>query len=281
MNRFTGIVAVLILGCCAQYGAAGLVGYWPFNGTGNDASGVNTNLTLVGDASYGSSLSGGMGSSLSLDGNGDAAIGTNFVKVAGNNATISAWVFANSISGTDWDSVLKNWGTGAAGQFHFGIGQGTTRMQGITGGFNTIIDPNNFPVGQWVHVAWVMDADVSILAPIQRLYLNGSQVATGTYSGVLTQGTATGLGIGYKPNDDGTALSNNGPGAWNGRIDDVGIFNEVLGDSAIMQIYQNGLQGIQLDGTSVPEPSSATMAMVALSGLGLAWRRGKARSRQS
>jgi hypothetical protein len=280
MNRLTGIVAVLVLCGSAQYGAAGLVGYWPFNGTGDDASGVNIDLNLVGDADYGTSVHSGLGNSLALDGDGDAAIGTNFVKVSGNNATISAWVYATTISGNEWDSVLKNWGTTVGGQFHLGMSIGTDKMQGITGTGQTVIDPGSFPVGQWVHVAWVLDSDVSILSPIQRIYLNGVQVATAAYSGTLPPGAATGLGIGHKPNDDGTGLSDNGPGAWNGRIDDVGIFDEVLSDGAILAIYQNGLQGIQLDGTTVPEPSAMVTALVASFTLGLARRRGKARSRQ-
>src|SRR5690606_30710631 len=124
-----------------------------------------------------------------------------------------------------------------------------------------------------------MDSDVSIASPIQRLYFNGQQVATGAYSGTLTPGTATGLGIGHKPNDDGTGISTNGPGGWNGLIDDVGIFDDALDEDAVLQIYQNGLQGIQLDGTMVPEPSSATIALAALAGLGVARRRRRMRAR--
>jgi hypothetical protein len=61
------------------------------------------------------------------------------------------------------------------------------------------------------------------------------------------------LGIGHKPNDDGSALdAGGGPGPWNGRIDDVGMYNEALSQTQIREIYQDGLAGIQLDGTVTP-----------------------------
>jgi hypothetical protein len=67
-----------------------------------------------------------------------------------------------------------------------------------------------------------------------------------------------------KPNDDGSATGDaNGPGYWNGLIDDVGIYNEALSTAQIAQIVQNGNAGIQLDGTSVPEPGAMSLAVVA------------------
>src|SRR5690606_2990120 len=78
---------------------------------------------LVGDATFAPSMVAGFGQALSLDGNGDGAIGPNFVKIAGNNMTGMAWVYANSLAG-DWNTIVKNWGVAGGGQFHFGLGSG-------------------------------------------------------------------------------------------------------------------------------------------------------------
>src|SRR5690606_13585510 len=39
---------------------------------------------------------------------------------------------------------------------------------------------------------------------------------------------------------------------WNGRIDDVALFDEAMTTEEVNQLYLNGLAGIQADGTTVP-----------------------------
>jgi hypothetical protein len=248
-----GLTAVLSWSFATAASAA-LVAYYPFNGNANEATGNNINLNLVGNAGFGSSVSPGLGSALALDGDGDGAIGSSFVKIAGNNMTAVAWANAASLD-QEWNSIIKNWGQTVGGQFHFGLGtQAANTLQSIVAGATTLVAPTNFPTNEWAHVAFVVDA-----AALQhRLYINGAVVGTAAYTGTLGLGTATGLGIGYKPNDDGTVLATNGPGPWNGRLDDVGLFNEALSTAQIQQIYQNGLVGIPL----VPEPSSVGLLIV-------------------
>jgi hypothetical protein len=244
-----------------------MVAYYPFDNHGNDVTGMNVNLNLVGNAGYGSSVSAGLGQALSLDGDGDGAIGGPFVKLTSNDATVVAWAYAESLAG-DWNTIIKNWGTSAGGQFHLGLGSiAADTLQNFFRNNNTNTALNvlgTFPVQTWTHVAFVLDS----VTLEHRLYINGSVAATGPYSGILGLGgaTITGLGVGIKPNDNGTLVSDNGPGPWNGRIDDVGIFNEVLSDSRLLEIYQDGLQGIPL---GVPEPAAMALCVLAVAAMSL------------
>jgi Concanavalin A-like lectin/glucanases superfamily len=261
------LVGALCLGI-ASHASAGLFAYYPFNGDANDASGVNIDLNLVGDAGYGTSVAPGLGSSLSLDGNGDGAIGSGFVKAtAGGSFSVVAWVYANNLD-AEWDTIVKNWGTTTGGQFHFGLGNNfANTLQEYLNGPAGVTDDVDLPTNEWVHTAAVFDA----VAGKHRLYINGAEAASVDTTTPLGLGAATGLGVGIKPNDDGSAVSSEGafpsPGPWNGRIDEVGLYDEALQPEDILQIYHNGLNGIQLDGTSVPEPATLCGALLAAIGM--------------
>jgi hypothetical protein len=240
---------------------AALVAYYPLDGNANEATGNNINLNLVGDAGFGPSVHAGLGSALTLDGMGDGAIGPNFVKIANTSMTAVAWANAASLAG-DWNSIVKNWGTGIGGQFHFGLGSvAANTLQNVANGVPNVGMLSDFPTNQWAHVAFVIDS----VGREHRLYMNGALAASVPFTMAqvgLGLGTATGLGIGHKPNDDGTALdAGGGPGPWNGSLDDVGLFNEALTGAQINQIYQNGLAGIPL----VPEPSSGWLLVACAS----------------
>jgi hypothetical protein len=167
--------------------------------------------------------------------------------------TVVGWAYAESLDG-DWNTIIKNWGTTAGGQFHLGLGAvATNRLQNYRASGAFVQAPTDFPLQEWIHTAFVLDSN----AGEHRLYMNGVVVATQPYLEPNGLGSAhiTGLGVGIKPNDNGTEASTNGTGAWNGRLDDVGIFDEALSTEQILQIYQNGLIGIQLDGTTEPPPT--------------------------
>jgi hypothetical protein len=235
--------------CLAGQASAILWGHYPLNGNADEASGNNIDLDLVGDASFGRSVHPGLGGAISFDGAGDGAIGANFNKLTTNDATVVAWAYAESLAG-DWNTIIKNWGQTVGGQFHLGLGDGAANtLQNHLVGHMPASAATDFPVGQWVHAAFVLDS----VALQNRLYMNGVVVATAAYSGTLGLGGASGLGIGIKPNDNGTAPSSGAAaGPWNGRIDDVGLYNQVLSTAQILQLYQNGLTGKQLDGTTAP-----------------------------
>lgn len=250
-----GLALLLLGGICsllvATPASADLWGYYQMNGTSdNQAANPNTDLTLYGNAGYAGSVHPGLGAALSLDGDGDGAIGQNFNVFTTNNVTVAAWVYADSLEG-EWNTIVKNWGQNVGGQFHFGLGSfNTNTLQNILGSGATAADGNDFAEGEWVHTAFVLDAT----AGEHRLYINGQVVANVAYNGIFNPGGASALGVGVKPNDTGDAIppAGSGPGFWNGRIDDVALFNEALSTAEVNQLYLNGLAGIQADGTTVP-----------------------------
>jgi hypothetical protein len=255
-TKFGATLCAFVIAACATNDVhAQLWGYYPLNSHSNDASLNNINLNPVGNTSYAGSLHPGLNAAATFDGAGDGLIGGGFNKFTSNDVTVVAWAYADSLAG-DWNSIVKNWGTTAGGQFHLGLGSTVANtLQNFISDNNVntnVTAPGTtlFPENTWVHTAFVLDS-VNLQ---HRLYMNGVVVAQGAYSGILTPGgaTITGLGIGHKPNDDGTELSNNGPGPWNGRIDEVGLYNFAMTTAEIQEIYNDGLAGIQLDGTTSP-----------------------------
>jgi hypothetical protein len=255
-NRFAVLlVAMTGLLCASRDASAVLWGYYPLNETADEATLTNANLTLMGDATYGSSLHPGLNAALALgtlnNNAAGGAIGGGFNKFQNNDVTVVGWAYASSLAG-DWNTIVKNWGTTAGGQFHLGLGStiNDTLQNFIANGTN-VTAPSPFPLNEWVHTAFVLDS----VALQHRLYMNGQVVVSGAYSGTLGPGNVgiTGLGIGHKPNNIGSGFdTGGGPGPWHGRIDEVGLYDTAFTTAGIQQLYQNGLAGIQLDGTTAP-----------------------------
>ena len=152
----------------------------------------------------------------------------------------SAWVWAESLP--TWASVAKNWGQATTGQFHFGITDSSGDLSNyITqsgGGTVSARTQQPFPIGTWVHVAFVCDG-ASL-----RLYQNGVQVAAAAYDGSLIAPPAMhSLAIGVKTGDDGVTPDS---GYWDGRIDDLGLWLRPLTPDEIRGIYTAGLAGLDL-----------------------------------
>lgn len=241
------LIAVICVGlgsaCNAQTHA-----YWKFNNTGDNEN-TNSDLTLTGGANYGQSVHPGLGNSLGTFTQGDGAIGQNFTRVTGNNLTAVAWAFSTSNAGP-WNTIVKQWGQSVVGQFHLGLGLEFAETMDAEIGNPSVhfTDDTNFELNQWIHTAFVFDD----AADEYRLYFDGVLAHSAPYTANLVQptdtGLATGIGVGIKPNDDGTATDF---GTWFGQLDDVAIFDRVLSETEIGQIHDNGLAGIQVDGTSV------------------------------
>lgn len=258
------IAAALMTGAITVQSQAALVSYHNLNGQSDDQVGSN-DLSAFGDAGFGASLNGGLGQAGTFDGVDDGFIGNSFAGISGNDATVVAWVWANSLP--DWATIAKNWGDSIAGQFHFGAGQAAAdtlnnfATDSSGAGFSIGTSASNIPLNQWVHVAFVLDSS----AGQQRMYINGALDGPAAAYTDLDQTPAVGgaFGIGNKPNDAGDNVG--AVGDWDGLIDEVGVFDEALSVNQIAQIIADAQEGIQLDGSSVPEPAS--LALLGLGGL--------------
>jgi alpha-mannosidase len=197
-------------------------GWWKFDETSGataaDSSG-NGNTGTVSGASW---TTGHLSNALSFNGSSNYVLAGNYPKPT-TTATYTAWVYANSAP--TWASIIKNWGNTTAGQIHLGIdntsGKLSVYMTQSNGTTVNCIEATAFPTGSWQHVATVADGSTI------RLYRNGTQVASVSYNGTLKT-SFNALGIGVKPNEAGTGPDSTNPGYWNGKIDDVRIYNRAL-----------------------------------------------------
>src|SRR6185369_16089711 len=84
-----------------------------------------------------------------------------------------------------------------------------------------------FPLGGWQLVAFTAGGGVL------RLFRNGQLVASSPYTGTFVAPSLAGLGIGVKLNTTGTAADTGAPGFWQGRLDELAIWNRALATNEI------------------------------------------------
>jgi hypothetical protein len=161
----------------------------------------------------------------------------------------SAWVWADARP--TWATIVKNWGGGTGGQFHFGLentfGDLSNYIQAQGSGAPTTREgaATPLPTNSWQHVAFSADGTT------MRIYRNGVQVGSVAYSGNLIASIMAPLGIGVKLNDAGTAADTGSPGYWQGKLDDLGLWSRGLSSTEIVAIYNAGLEGRNLENASL------------------------------
>lgn len=214
----------------------GLVGWWPFDGNGNNFQTTN-NAAVFGGAAF---VPGQVAQALNFDGVDDYAAVNNPSGLnvgAGNGFTIDLWINPADIS---QQRPLVEWGDGAAqGQgAHLWLAVGN--VSGLlyanirdTSGANHIISS---PAGVLTanthqHVALVYEKTFSVAI----LYVNGNIVATEAFGTVFTPRTDNDLFFGVRPFPPGER--------YTGRMDEVEIFNRALSQSEIQGISNAGSAG--------------------------------------
>ncbi len=165
--------------------------------------------------------------------------------------TITAWIYLNRLTGTDevclswpadgcqlFNSRIIQAGTYDPGRLAYGIEDNHYRLLFEFGNFIFQVGPNANPnsvsipmadvmrAGEWIHIAGVYTGDRI------KLYINGELVASEASSGNIVQPPQNRLFIGTKspqaPSGD----------TWNGRLDEVAIFNKALTADEIKQVMQ-------------------------------------------
>ena len=219
----------------------GLVGYWGFNGNANDQSGNGNNGTVNG-ATLTTDRFGNANSAYSFDGF------SNFVRIYNsstlNNPTISisGWFNTNNLSYDDYlgakGIVGKWWQTPSVCEDNYNAylvylnkptNQDNTFLGGATSFYagnvfyaNTIININN-----WYHFVFIHDS-----ASGGKLYINGNLVNSNNYSGAICNSLNNVI--------IGSDVENgNFYRFFDGKIDDVAIYNRALTQSEITQLYNS------------------------------------------
>jgi hypothetical protein len=104
--------------------------------------------------------------------------------------------------------------------------------------------------GVWYHAAMVwgnvgnLDEITGEQLPSQRVYLNGMRVAENLNTGVFEITTSGSWALG---------TDTFGGREWPGLLDDLAIFDSALSDAEVLQIYNNGLMGIDAAGNTVEQ----------------------------
>ena len=226
---------------------AGLSAYYRFEaGSGTTAADLTSNkndgtlggLNIAYQPSWSSGVPAVAGStgSLSFDGVNDYALAPDSPSLRPASAlTVAAWVNFSAITGGDRVIVSKPAGTGTNDSFVLYYNGGTLRASsGSTTAQATQLTYAWTPtVGTWYHVAYTYDATTGI----QKLYLNGAQVATNTSQVALGYDTHP-LLIGTDSNNESLAGS-----YFAGKIDEVNVWNVALPPATIATNRTIQLQG--------------------------------------
>jgi hypothetical protein len=211
----------------------GLVGYWPFNGNADDASGNGNNGTVNG-ATLTTDRFGNAGKAYSFDGVNDwIQVQNNSNLNLGSEFTLSVWINSNPGygSGTPWNDhnhIISRWGGG-------GLNAATYQMNINSNGniviatSNTIQNSGSYSThqnlpGSWYHVLGTYKNQVV------TYYFNG--VKFDSVQNVLPpQASLFDLAFGRESN--ATPPQSH----VNGIIDDIAIYNRALSVSEIQQLY--------------------------------------------
>ena len=245
MKKASIFLFLIIITCNAHAGINdGLVAYYPFNGNANDESGNGNNGTL-----YGPILT---SDSKDINNRAYSFDGIDDYILCGNNAslnpesavTVSAWIFING-----FPLVESNYDTGWAAiidkgiSYHFGL----NAIYGLTftvfsgthykGFWRNIPPENDFLLQQWYHVVGSFDEQ----SGEGYLYINGVRqyIEARWDNGWPTTLNPSNkeLKIGNENSDSPGDIGNQ----WlNGKIDEVRIYNRMLAESDIQELYNLG-----------------------------------------
>jgi hypothetical protein len=232
----TSLAALTAFSLCAQVPSYvptnGLVGWWPFNGNANDESG-NGNNGVVNGATLTEDRFGNSNEAHSFT-SGNSITSTPNLPIGNSPRSVSLWFQTTSLSynintGLEANSMVTygsgiGVGGGANGQCNLETQVGILRLNhyavGVSGPF--VSD------GIWHNATYTYDGNIHMLY-LDNLLVNMASYAINTG---ITQ-----LIIGNRASEPNWH-------PYNGKIDDVGIWNRALDECEIQALYNAGAQGV-------------------------------------
>jgi hypothetical protein len=216
----------------------GLVGWWPFNGNANDESGNGNNGTVNGAALTLDRFN-NTNSAFNFDGLDDYIQGLNPLSNLTSNYSISCYVNISSWQGglfihvgIDQNAFTRN---------GFGFGYGNT--QAVFNGQNLLGLLSNVAwyqsgyqfsnLSTWYHIVIVRNLNTL------SYYVNGILVGSNLITTIVPPSNSLFFG-------SGSALYAN----FNGKLDDIGIWNRALTQTEITALYTSALSSESYTNTS-------------------------------
>jgi hypothetical protein len=206
----------------------GLVGWWPFNGNANDESGNNNNGTVNGTVLT-TDRFGITNKAYSFDGNADFIdCGNNSSVNISGSITISSWILANNFDNDH--GIVSKMNTSGVCAYNLVTSSAfsITPLNKLRWDnscnflFSNAITSNN-----WIHV--VVTYDNSTLE--KNIYLNGLLSASNFSPQSSITLNSDNLFIGaHQPSNDANW-------SWDGKLDDIGIWNRILTTCEIQNLF--------------------------------------------
>ena len=227
----------------------GLVGWLPFSGNANDESGNGNNGTVNG-ATLTTDRFGNAGNAYNFDGVGDKIIianSPNFILYRNNwssgnvtsnenSFTLSAWILPIGDSSkclfskrnyTSFQSMIKNNGT---------IHNAITILDSINN--NASINLLN----NWQNITIIWDF------PTLKTYINAMLVDSASNFSFISTANPSDFEIGYWDSNEPLPVHHS---PWDGKIDDIGIWNRALTECEIADLYNAQLGSFSNSSVSI------------------------------
>lgn len=209
----------------------GLVGWWPFNGNCNDESINGNDGTVIGAVSLTTDRYGTPNSAYSFPGNSSAYININqdsSFSIFSDGISLSVW-FLSFVQNTSGRILQVGNTDGGNKGFHIAYfpNVGSYLSNGLGTGYGTW--NNSIPSLQtnlWNHMVFTADFN----SGIWRVFHNGNLIlsdTSNTISPINFQSNPFSIGRKAVSAFD----------AWNGKIDDIGIWNRALTTHEIVSLY--------------------------------------------
>ena len=210
----------------------GLVGWWPFTGNAIDSSG-NANNGTVNGATLTADRFGNVNSAFIFDGVND------WININNSNSlnppsqiTISAWVNTLAYNVLDASMVVnKGWDQGP-GHYDLLVSSSNNKSRFVIGSDIYVESNSIININQWTLIT------ASIDSLTMKIYVNG------TLENTVLQNNNNSFGTNTDPLYIGKHDYNNAPYYFNGKIDDIGIWNRVLTQQEITSLYTSSILGI-------------------------------------
>ncbi len=230
---------VLIMLCISYYTNAqvpsyvptiGLVGYWPFNGNANDASGNGNNGTVTG-ATLTTDRFDNTNTAYSFNGVSDFISIPNIAATGNSSRSFNAWVRLNNISDTSPSNYMISTGSpSTSSAFNFRLVEGKLSIMGYSSatppiGNDANSSTTNLSVNSWYFCSVTYDGSNV------KFYLNGVLLDTILITNLYTtSGQNNYFG---KSNHIGWEYY------LNGKTDDISIYNRALSQQEITNLYNS------------------------------------------